>query len=245
MPIHLCDVELRDMVDQLYGTPDNEAEYSTFVRNTIWPFVFNETAAGRTIKENYAHTEAFEACFKKEFTRRFGVQSEIKGGTNYPGVLFAYRIEEIFQDFLSAKIPEMESLKEAEAPVAHVKTADERFAFLCDEVRADIGDVFRGNPGLSSLEIEKKKNASGEYRKAFDFVMQSSVAQGYGKTLAPAAKPAVPAEISKFAHLLSEEILTRGVPRPAAGYVTLLGKYKYELSEFNRLSNAAAEANLI
>src|ERR1700722_6258340 len=163
MAIYDCDIELRDTVDRLYGTPDNEAEYSQFVRSTIWPFVFAETVAGRTIKESCAYTAGFEARLANEMYRRFGKLGEIKGGVNYPGVYFAFRIEEVLADFLAAKIPELEPLEEAEAPVAHTKTPEERFAALVAEAQADIA-----NPSMSTVQINAKKE-DFQYRKAFEY----------------------------------------------------------------------------
>lgn len=72
--------------------------------------------------------------------------------------------------------------------------------------------------------------------------------------LAPKAKPAPPApepssELKKFAYLVNDETLNRGVPKLVAGFYTLTGangaRYQYPRAEYLALMEEAISFNLI
>jgi hypothetical protein len=249
MAVHECDVELQEAIDQFDGKAfGEESEVQEILRSKVWPTFFSETPTGRKLRAEYAITDAFQRRFAEEMGHRFGVQGELRGGLEYPGVWFLWRIEQVASDFLLSKDPCLEPLVDIEQPTARVETEDEQFAALMAQVRNDIGDIRNNQPGISSTEIEEKKNMSREYRRAFEYVMQSSVAAGFGKTLEQPAKPNAPSEIIQFARLLNDEIQVRGVPRPSAGFYTLRAggkEYRYDIAKFQELSDSAVKFELV
>ncbi len=103
-----------------------------------------------------------------------------------------------------------------------------------EQVRADID-----NRTLSSETIRQKRHASRDYDRAFTQAMSPA---------ARAAKPTAPSEIIQFAHLLNDEIQTRGVPRPSAGFYTLRAggkEYRYDIAKFQELSDSAVKFELV
>jgi len=151
----------------------------------------------------------------------------------YPGVLFIHRLVDCATDLLRTEIHESAPEPEIEAPVQ--MSDEEEIEALAQQFRDDIND-----PNVTAAAIRQRRDSSVKHRKAWilantpDFVPTSQVLPN--------------SEVKSFAHLLNDEIQQRGVPKPRAGFYTITanGKaYEYPVAEYLRLSNLAAEFNLI
>jgi hypothetical protein len=235
MSVYPCDLELSEAVDSFDGRAlGDESEVSAIVREKVWPFVLSQTRAGKQLKENYAMTNGLMSRVGTEFARRFGLTGEIRPGLQNPGVYFASRIEQVIGDLIATRDPSLELLVDIERPTAHVQTEDERFTALVEQVGADIN-----NRTMSSETIRQKRQASRDYDRAFTQAMSPA---------ASAAKPTAPSEVVQFSHMLNDEIQTRGVPRPSAGFYTIHAggkEYKYDIARFQELSDAAVKFELV
>jgi hypothetical protein len=240
--IHPCDIELAKSLDSLTGMPlaGQEEEVDAIIRDDVWPAFF-ATEVGQELKSKYDFSQALNDATVSEMSRRFGVAGKIKGGIDYPGAFFLWRLEEIVGDFVRAKHPCL--VPKVKPATASQPSEAEKFEALKSQVMADIE-----NPNTSSVEIARKKRQIPGYKQAWDAVQTDAINKGYGLNPNAPAKAEAPSEIRQFAHLLNSHIGTNGVPRPAQGFVTLIvgdKRYEYAFSEFREKSNLAAQFGLI
>jgi hypothetical protein len=216
-----CDTgELRVAAD--YTARDFE-EFKQRCRDEFW-----NTPTGEELLERFGDREAeILPRLVEIFQQRFSAN------VPYPGLPITERWVECARDLLNAELQEPEAPKPQATKRA--PTEDELFADLVVEAKRDIFD-----DTMSTVAINEKRQNRLQYERAWRVAMTETVPQP--------AKPEAPAEVKSFAHLLNEHIGRHGVPRPAAGFVTVIAgsrDYKYPLSEFRRLSDSAAEHGLI
>lgn len=242
--IKSCDIELTTRVDSLTGLPKSgmEEEVSDLIREDVWGAFF-ETTLGQELKNKYEWSDSLNQTVANEMARRFGVAGKIKGGVQYPGLVFLWRLEEIIGDLIRTKHKCLTLKSQYEPAAAPQPTEADRFEALKDQVRGEIDD-----PAVSSRDIEAKKR-DPRYKAAFDAVQTDSVNAGYGIDPNTAPKAEAPAKIAKFAELLRLHFRDGGsVPKAQGGYFTLIvnGKrYDYKHAEFQELMEKAAAFDLV
>jgi hypothetical protein len=249
------DCKLMDVCDSFSGSPTFSDDEVIEAENEILK-AFENTPIGDFLARNY-ETPAWDFVVQQARARHWG---------DYPGRIFVHRLEAVAQDLIQTKDPRVERYsiwEDVQPEPVRQPTEQEKFAEICNQVRADIGDPMSGNPGaISTAEIKRKRQTNPEYERAFQAVQTDAVQRGFGISQKATddgefrfmvngqEQSRTASELRQLAHIVNENLETRGASclKPSGGLVTMIasGKsYRYPSQEFCSLLEEITRRGLV